>query len=368
MLRLALVLPVLAALAPTALAQSPPRPLRLAVAGLTHTHVHGLLGRADRGDVEIVGIYEPDTALAGRYARQHGLDARLLHTDFEAMLDAVRPEAVAAFGSTRAHRAVVEAAAPRGLHVMVEKPLAVSVEDALAMRALAEWHGVHLLTNYETTWYPSTHAAYDVLVGERALGPLRKLVVHDGHAGPRAIGVNEEFLAWLTDPVENGGGALMDFGCYGANLATWLRGGAAPLTVTAVTQHLQPKVYPRVDDEATIILTYPDAQAIIQASWNWPISRKSMEVYGRTGQALAPDGRTLRVRTSEADPETARALAPRPAPYDDPFAYFAAVVRGTVEVAPADLSALANNVTVVRILDAARRSAATGQTVRLDDP
>ena len=105
-----------------------------------------------------------------------------------------------------------------------------------------------------------------------------------------------EFLAWLTDPEKNGAGALFDFGCYGANLMTWLMDDARPTSVTAVTQRIKPEIYPRVDDEATIILEYPGAQAIIQASWNWPFDRKDMEVYGRTGQVLTVAQNGLRVR------------------------------------------------------------------------
>jgi len=355
-------------------ADSPARaPLRIAVARLTHTHVHGLLGRADRGDVRIVGVYEPDSAVARRYAAQYRLDPGLFYPSLAAMLDRARPEAVLAFGSIREHLGVVEAAAPRGVHVMVEKPLAVSLADAERMAALARRHRVHLLTNYETTWYPSAHAAYALVHRDSALGPIRKVVVHDGHPGPKEIGVPGEFLAWLTDPRESGAGALTDFGCYGANLVTWLMRGAAPTSVTAVTQQIKPDVYPRVDDEATILLTYPRAQGVVQASWNWPVARKDLEVYGRTGYAFAPDARTLRVRTSPtpagdaADVAPERTVAPPglPAALADPFAYLAAVVRGAVRVDDADLSALPNNLTVMRILDAAMRSARTGRTVHL---
>jgi predicted dehydrogenase len=276
--------------------------LRIAVARLTHTHVHMLLGRPDRGDVRVVGIYEPDTAVARRYAAQYRLDPALFFPDLATMLDRARPDAVAAFGSIREHLGVVEAAAPRGVHVMVEKPLAVSLDHARRIAALAARHRVHVLTNYETTWYPSTHAAYDLVHRDAPSGPLRKLVVHDGHPGPKEIGVPAEFLAWLTDPAENGGGALVDFGCYGANLATWLMRGEAPRTVTAVTQQIKPDVYPRVDDEATVVLTYPSAQAIVQASWNWPVARKDLEVYGRTGYVLTPDARTVRLRAAPTRP------------------------------------------------------------------
>lgn len=362
-----LLLPVVSYAARPLRAQPAPRPVRVVVARLTHGHVGGLFRRPARGDVEVVGIYEPDRAVAERYAREFGFDRRLVHASLGAALDAAKPEAVLGFGSIAEHRALVEAAAPRGIHVMVEKPLAFRVEDAEAIAALAARHHVHVLTNYETTWYPSGYAAYQLVHGDHAVGPIRKVVVRDGHFGPKEIGVQPEFLAWLTDPAQNGGGALVDFGCYGANLMTWLMRGAAPQTVTAVTQHLkQDPVYARVDDEATIVLTYPDAQAVLQASWNWPDHRKDLQVYGTGGYVFTPDGQNVRLRLRGQPAEqavTPPSLAPQ---YADGFAYLAAVLRGRETVAPADRSSLANNVTVVRILDAARRSARTGQTVRLE--
>ena len=345
-------------------AGTPPRPVRLGIAGLTHDHVNGILGLAGRGDVEIVGICESNADLASRVAQRFGLPAGLFYSDLKSMLDAAKPEAIAAFGPISEHARVVEACAPRGIHVMVEKPLAFSLDQALEMERLAGRYHIHLLTNYETTWYASVHDAYRIVREQNTIGDIRKIVVHDGHKGPKEIGVSPEFFAWLTDPVQNGGGALIDFGCYGANLITWLMKGQAPLTVTAVTQRIKPEIYPRVDDEATIVLTYPAAQGIIQASWNWPIGRKDLEIYGQRGTVFAPDRGTLRIRPGESEPERTETLEPRLSPEDDPFAYLAAVVRGEVIVADSDLSSLANNVMVVRILDAARRSAATGRTVR----
>ena len=340
------------------------RRVRVVVAGLTHTHVHWILGRADRGDVEIVGIAEANRDLARRYTERHGLSMDLVHDDLEALLERVRPDAVTAFGTIREHLAVVEACAPRGIHVMVEKPLAVSLDHARRMARLAREHGIHLLTNYETTWYGSNRRLYEMVHEEDALGAIRKMVVHDGHAGPVAIGVNEEFLEWLIDPEHNGAGALTDFGCYGADLMTWLMKGRRPLTVSAVTQRLQPDLYPKVDDEATIVVTYPGAQGIIQASWNWPFSRKDTHVYGERGYAYALDASRLRVRVGESDETQAEVPAP-PAPLDDPFAYLAAVVRGEITPAPDDLSSLELNLVVMEILDAAMESARTGRRVDL---
>ena len=156
------------------------------------------------------------------------------------------------------------------------------------------------MVNYETTWYPANHEAYSLVHEKNAIGALRKIVVHDGHSGPKEIGCLAAFLEWLTDPVLNGGGALTDFGCYGADLITWLMKGQRPTSVFAVTQQIKPRIYPQVDDEATIVLTYPEAQAIIQASWNWPFNRKDMEIYGQTGFVLVPQNNLLRVRTGNS--------------------------------------------------------------------
>jgi predicted dehydrogenase len=342
------------------------RPIRVAVARLTHGHV-SRIWQPQHPDIQIVGIYEPNAQLVESSAKQFGFDRRLVYKDLAKMLDETKPDALVAFGSIYEHLAAVEAAAPRGVHVMVEKPLAVSVEHALKIQALAKRYGIHVLTNYETTWYPSLMAAHQLVDGDSVIGPLRKLVAHDGHRGPKEIGVSREFLEWLTDPILNGGGALIDFGCYGANLATWYMNGEAPQTVTAVTQQIKPDVYPKVDDEATIVLTYPHAQAILQASWNWPVSRKDIELYGKTGYLIAPNADALRLRRGENVAEEAVPLAARSWPTQDEWQYLAAVVRGTIHVSPTDRSSLENNVTVVRILDAARRSARMGATVKLGD-
>jgi predicted dehydrogenase len=341
-----------------------PSPLRVGVVGLVHSHVHWILGRPDRGDIEIVGIAEPNRELARRYAGQHSFSMDLVYDSLEEMLEAARPDAVTAFNTIYGHLEVVEQCAPRGIHVMVEKPLAVSLDHARKMAKLARQHGIHLLTNYETTWYGSNHEAYD-LVREGRIGPLRKVVVHDGHPGPKEIGVNEEFLEWLTDPRYNGAGALTDFGCYGANLITWLMQGQRPETVTAVTQQIKPSVYPEVDDEATIILTYPQTQGIIQASWNWPYNRKDIEIYGKTGYIINKDRRQMEILYEEEKGSFNREASPRKEPLDDPFAYLAAVVRKKVIPQPSDLSALENNLIVMEILDAALRSAKSGKTIHL---
>src|SRR5688572_19892704 len=340
------------------------KPVRMAVAGITHGHAGFILGRKPKLDIELVGIYEPNTDLARRYAKSFGISTELFYTDMSKMLETVKPEAVVAFGSIYEHMAVVEACAPKGIHVMVEKPLATTNAHALKMEQLAKKHKIHLLTNYETSWYPTTENTYRLVNDSSFVGKIRKVIIRDGHQGPKEIGVGKEFLTWLTDPLQNGGGALVDFGCYGANIMTYLMKGQAPISVTAVTQQLKPSIYPKVDDDATIVVAYPGAQCVIQASWNWPFGRKDMDVYGETGYILVSNSSKMQIKNTKSAAERSREISLADVGvYQDPFSYFADVVKGKIQVPKNGLYSLENNLTVVRILDAARESAKSGKTV-----
>jgi predicted dehydrogenase len=342
------------------------KPIRIGIAGMTHAHVNQVfdyIGKQE--EVEIVGFAEPNRALAMRLLKQHNLPESLWYSSLAELIQKTKPEAVCAFNSIYEHLEVVRACAPKGIHIMVEKPLAVSMDHLNQMRALVKKHAVQLLTNYETTWYPSHAKVWDIVKVEKSLGTIRKVVIMDGHQGPIEIGCNAEFTDWLTDPVQNGGGALIDFGCYGADIMTWLMDGQKPVSVTAVTQHFKPQLYPKVEDEASIILAYPTCQAIIQASWNWPLSRKDTEVYGTKGILIA--NRENKMKHQSADQlgkESWLELSPLPHERSNVFSYLAAVLNG--KVAPAkDLSSFPVNEIVVEILSAARESANTGKTIFL---
>jgi predicted dehydrogenase len=337
--------------------------VRLAIAGLVHGHVRGFLrSLSGRTDVELVGIAEPDATLRAAVLDQYSLPASAGFADLKEMLERTRPEAVAAFTSTLDHPQVVEAAAARHVAVMMEKPLAVSVADGERIRRAAASGNIPVIVNYETTWYPGLVAAAQLIKTERAGGSIRKMVAMDGHEGPKEIGVGPEFLGWLTDPVKNGGGALFDFGCYGANLMTWLMDNERPRAVTAMRHQFKPAIYPHVDDEATILVEYAGAQGIIQASWNWPFSRKDFEVYAERAYAIStgPDGVRVRLPGKKEESRTPAALAGHEG---DAVSYLIAVARGRVK--PVGRSSLENNLIVTEILAAARESAESGRTVTL---
>ncbi len=293
------------------------KPIRVAVVGLVHDHARGLFGPlAQNPNVQLVAVVESDQALVQRYTVRYHLDSGLFYSDLERMLDQQHPDAVLVYTDIADHRKVIEAAARHGVSSMVEKPLATTLSDALAIRAAAREHHVQVLVNYETTWYSSNQEVFDeVQYGK--LGEIRKVVVHDGHEGPKEIGVGPEFLSWLTDPAKNGAGALFDFGCYGADLMTVLMHGHAPLSVTAVAQTNKPATYPHVDDDATVILRYPNAQAVLMPSWDWSFGRKDMEVYGTNGYAITVALDHLRVRYHGQESRDPHPRAPLPTAASD---------------------------------------------------
>jgi len=356
-----LVPALLGVLAPCALAASAV-PVHLAVVGLVHDHARLLFPMLKgRNDLQLVGVVEANPEIIAYYEEHFHLDPSLFYPTFESLVASQKVQAVAAFTSTAGHRAVVEECAPLGIDVMMEKPMATNLDDARAMASAAAKGGIQVLVNFETTWYPSNKLAFDLVNGRHAIGSLRKILVQDGNQGPVGIKTTPYFLKWLTDPAQ-GGGASLDFGCYGADLITWMMEGRRPKSVTAVMQNFQPQNYTRVEDESTILLSYPETQGIIQASWDWPYGRKDMELYGQSGSVLVPSRDFVRMRMGDEPAKQENAPALTGADVEQ-LSYLVAIVRG--EAKPEGMSSVAMNMVVTEILDAARESARTGRTIAL---
>lgn len=336
--------------------------VRIAIAGLSHDHVGGFVFGRKQADTEIVGIYEPSDSLFEHYAKRYNLPASLHYRDLNKMLDDTKPQAVADFGSIAAHEATVKACAARKIHVMVEKPLALNHKMAQEMQRLAQAAGIHVITNYETSWYPSLYKLME-LTQDASFGKIRRIIVNDGHEGPAKLGLTQAFMEWLTDPAQSGG-PILDFGCYGANLSTWLLNGKVPNAVFAVAQRLEPQTY-RAEDDVTIVLDYGDLTAVLQPSWKWTMGRKDMEVYGEESYAIAVNRNTLRYRIGRNNPEQTITVPDSYLPFTDGIACLVAIAKKTYTPQPFEVSAINNNVMVNQILDAARKSAAKGKKIML---
>ena len=346
-------------------AQSQTTSTRLAVVGLDHDHVWGLLEDiAKEPEVELVAIADPHSELVER-ARKRVPASVNFFSDYVRMLDESKPEAVIVATENGKHLEILGECAKRRIHFSTEKPMAATAADAREMARLAREAGIKLMVNYWNAWTPATHELFHrVYAGE--LGPVQKIVVQYGHQGPKEIGVSKYFADWLYDPVKNGGGALVDFGCYGAEWALWLKG--RPKSVYAYALKLKTEQHNAVDDDATILLEYADGTVIIQASWDWPYGKGGVEVYGPKGSLLATDdGLLFRAAGTRADAAHSEgepiALKPVEHETSSPIAYFVWCIRNDKPIENPVAPEL--NVSVNEILDAAKESIKTHRAVEL---
>lgn len=331
----------------------------IAVVGLIHSHVWGHLEKMIKGQpARLVGVAETAPDLVAE-AQKRGVKAELIHSDWKKMIDTQKPEIVWAFVENNRHREIVEYCAPRKVNVMFEKPLASTYKDSLAIKQLAEKHGIQILTNYQMAWWASQYTARK-LVSDGELGDvwrIRGIVGHGGPGGP--TGLNKYFFNWLTDPEKNGGGALVDFGCYNALWSLWYLG--RPTTVYAQVNRLRPEEFGKAEDNASIMLSYPKAVAILEGSWDLPRSFQDLEVFGRKGSLYVTNGK-VEVRKGRGAAQEAP-IEPLPPFAAEPIA--AMIHSIETKTAPGGMTALDMNLQVVEILEAAKESIKTGKAVAL---
>jgi predicted dehydrogenase len=331
---------------------------KIAVVGLVHSHVWGHLGRMVAGEqAKLVGIAETEPELI-EAAKKRGATNVTFYSDYKKMLDETRPDIVWAFVENNRHLEIVQACAPRKINVVFEKPLASSYKDALAIQKLARQHGIQVMTNYQMAWWPANYAA-KAAVDAGDIGKIYRLRGIVGHGGPGApTGTNKYFVAWLYDPVKNGAGALMDFGCYNALWSLWYKG--RPDTVYTTVQHLRPDLYPKVEDNATMVLSYKDAVGIFEGSWNLPRSFQDLEIYSHDGSVYLKNGK---VEIQKGKEVRELPLTPLPKEQSEPIAFMVNSLRNKKPIE--GLTALDINVGVVEIIEAAKMSLATGKAVPL---
>src|SRR5713226_7303803 len=329
---------------------------KIAVIGLVHSHVWGHLPKMIKGDaVKLAGIAEPNQELIAE-AKKAGASGPFFD-DYNKMLDEVKPDIVWSFVENNRHLEIVKACAPRKIHVMFEKPLASTQKEADAIRQLARKHGIQVMTNYQMAWWPANYVA-KAQADSGAIGKVWRLHGIVGHGGPGSQGArNKFFFAWLTDPVQNGAGSLMDFGCYNALWSLWYLG--RPTRVYAQVNHLRPETFPKVEDNADLMLSYPNGVGIFEGSWDLPRGYQDLEVFGLTGSLAMRNGGVALRRGREAQDLT---LDPLPPERAEPIACMVNCLRNNKQIE--GLTALDINVDVVEIIDAAKESVKTGRAIQ----
>jgi predicted dehydrogenase len=348
------------------LAARQPAQYKIAVVGLVHSHVWGHLATMVEGqNASLAGVSEPNPELVAE-AKKAGVKDDLFFGDYKRMLDEVKPDIVWAFVENNRHLEIAKECAPRHINLIFEKPLASTYVDAKQIQALAQKYGIRVMTNYQMAWWPSNYAA-KTAVEHGDIGTVYRLHGVVGHGGPGSEGPRSKFFfEWLTDPVKNGAGALMDFGCYNALWSIWYLG--MPETVYATALHLRPERFPKVEDAATLVLTYPNAVGIFEGSWDLPRSLQDLEIFGRPGGTTPPG--SLYMTRSGVEMQVGREkrelkVDPLPAPESEPVAYMVSRIQDGKPIE--GLTGIDINVKVIRIIDLAKESIKTGRSISVGD-
>ena len=332
---------------------------KIAVIGLVHSHAWGHLPKMVKGDpARLVGVAEKNLELIAE-AKKLGVADNLIFDDYNKMLDEVKPDIVWAFVENNRHLEIAKACAPRKIHLMFEKPLASTYKEAVEIRDLANKNGIQVLLNYQMAWWASNYTA-KAIADSGDLGNVYRVRGVVGHGGPGSEGPrNQFFFDWLTDPVKNGAGALMDFGCYNALWSLWYFG--RPETVYATAQHLRPERFPKVEDNATLVLNYKKFSGVFEGSWDLPRSMQDLEIFGSKASAYMTNGK-VEVRQGR-DAATSAAVAPLKPEDAEPIAHMINAIKTGKPLG--GMVGLDINVQVIEIIDAAKESIKTGRAVKL---
>lgn len=258
---------------------------RIGVIGLVHDHIWGVLNSfAEDSRAEIVAAADPNPPLLEKVSALFRVERT--YSDYKQMLQAEKLDVALVYTDNTSGADAVEAAARAGVHCVVEKPMAATLEQADRMLIAAKENNIKLMVNWPTAWSKIYQHAL-TLARSGAIGELFKVRYRSGHQGPKEIGCDRYFYEWLYDKSRNGAGALMDYCCYGADFAAYLLG--RPNAVTGIAGRFV-KDYITVEDNAILLAKYDHGIAICEASWTTYGFGYELMINGTTGTIKAdPD-------------------------------------------------------------------------------
>jgi 1,5-anhydro-D-fructose reductase (1,5-anhydro-D-mannitol-forming) len=330
-----------------------PQPLRWALVGASDIAATKVLPAIRAAGDTAVVVRSGSAEHAASWAAEHGVPDAV--TDLGAALERDDVDAVYVSSVNAQHRAHVEAAAAAGKHVLAEKPLALTLEDARAMVAACESAGVVMATNHHLPASP-THRALKRAVRDGAVGDVRAVRVH------HAVQLPDRLAGWrIDDPV--GGGVVLDVTVHDAAATAAILGtNALSVLATGFNQDNDPSgpfdaVMTSIDWEGGVLVQTHDA-------YNNPHLPTSLHVLGTAGALVAEDcntgdpvGSVTLWRDHKAEPID---VGPRDDLYEVTVRAFGAAVAGEGDVVvsgPDGVRSLAVSLAVLESLRTGARAA-----------
>jgi len=337
--------------------------VRVGVAGLVHDHIWGLLKQFQELDnVELVAAADFNQPLLDNISKEFGVTKH--YRDIAEMIDKENLQAMVCGRENSGHAEVALLCAEHGVHFMVEKPMSARLPDADRMLAAQQQSGIVMFINYPTSWSPALNLAHR-LVQDGRIGTVYQLRMHCAHGGPKEVGCTEYFWSWLYDAERNGAGALMDYCCYGANINRWFLG--QPQSVMGLAGRLiKDYLAPDVDDNAILMLRYPHAISLCEASWTQIGDIPYGFIINGSAGTISPRKRGLLLTTGEpGKPAKEETLEAPPLPPDrcnGPAYFVNCILREQQPEGPSSAQVCRD---AQEILEAGILSAERGEEIRL---
>ena len=284
---------------------------RVGIIGFAHMHINNVAALyAEHPQVELVACADtvPDRPelREAPYTRAWNVKNALnnigvpkAYDDYHEMLVKEKFDIIICCSENAKHPEIVEACAAAGANVCVEKPMAMSLSHALRMVRACHASGTSMLINWPLTWSPSARKAKS-LIDEGVIGRVLEIKWRAGHTGPLGPGAAHAGVSETADAMTGaergatwwhqtaaGGGAMLDYCCYGAMVSRWYID--EPATAAVGMKANLDSQWGDADDNGTMIVRFPSAMALLEGSWTtWhhgvptgPI------VYGTTGTLVS---------------------------------------------------------------------------------
>jgi len=263
--------------------------------GIAGAHVAGY--RRNPDTVDFAAIADPVRESA---EKRRGEDDRVrIYADYREMIAAGGLDAVDICLPHHLHADAVIAAADAGLHVLCEKPLCLTLDEAGAIAAAVERTGVTVMCAHNQLFQPAVAAAKD-LIESGALGRVYEVRTTDSFFNDFTI----ESMGWRARAATSGGGELIDTGYHPLYLLQHLAGGT-PVEVGAMLSRHRLE-FMEGEDSAQVLVRYDNGVVgHVTTSWAYEpaVGTEKFSLVGEKG-SLSSDGTTLHVRVRGEEPVT----------------------------------------------------------------
>jgi len=239
---------------------------RIAIVDLSSDHVWSM-GNAFKlqPEVDLVALSDVHQELRDKGQAEFGIPAA--YSDHLGMMDEVKPDAIVVCGDNAMKADVTEAAAERGIHVCLDKPMSANLEQANRIVAAVDASGILAMVAYHP-FFTDSYQSIKGWIDEGRIGQPYLAKASIGHGGPIEIGLSSYFCEWLIDAKRNGGGSFVDEACYAISMFTDWFGRVAEVSCYTTQQGWRDYLPADVEDNAVAILRFENNMlGMIDAKW-----------------------------------------------------------------------------------------------------